>query len=174
MHDDWSTRLMTVPMTSPEEFVVADPASLAECCARLRETTVLGFDTEFVGEDTYEPSLCLIQVSTPTSLCLIDPLSAGPLDAFWQLLVDPARTVIVHAGREEIRMCRRWSGKAPTNWFDLQVAAGLVGLTYPLGHGALVYQLLGQRLTKAETLTEWRHRPLSSAQVSYAFDDVRY
>src|SRR5439155_1766130 len=91
-----------------------------------------------------------------------------------KLLVDPARTVIVHAGREEIRMARRWSGQAPANWFDLQVAAGLVGLTYPLGHGALVYQLLGHRLTKAETLTEWRHRPLSSAQLSYAFDDVRY
>ncbi|HZZ81181.1 MAG TPA: HRDC domain-containing protein [Gemmataceae bacterium] len=161
-------------MDPVEEFVVVDPASLAECCARLRETTCLGFDTEFVGEDTYEPSLCLIQISTPTFLCLIDPLSAGPLDDFWKLLVDPARTVIVHAGREEIRMCRRWSGVAPTNWFDLQVAAGLVGLAYPLGHGALVYQLLGQRLTKAETLTEWRHRPLSSAQVSYAFDDVRY
>jgi ribonuclease D len=161
-------------MNPLEEFVVADPASLVECCARLAETTVIGFDTEFVGEDTYEPSLCLIQVSTPTALCLIDPLSAGPLDAFWRLLVDPARTVIVHAGREEIRMCRRWSGQAPTNWFDLQVAAGLVGLTYPLGHGALVYQLLGHHLTKAETLTEWRHRPLSSAQLSYAFDDVRY
>jgi ribonuclease D len=157
-----------------EEFVVADPASVAACCARIGESSVIGFDTEFVGEDTYEPSLCLIQVSTPTALCLIDPLSAGPLEAFWRLLVDPARTVIVHAGREEIRMCRRWSGEAPTNWFDLQIAAGLVGLTYPLGHGTLVYQLLGHQLTKAETLTEWRHRPLSSAQISYAFDDVRY
>ncbi len=71
-------------------------------------------------------------------------------------------------------MCRRWSGEAPTNWFDLQIAAGLVGLTYPLGHGPLVYQLLGHHLTKAETLTEWRHRPLSSAQIGYAYDDVRY
>lgn len=161
-------------MNPLEEFVVADTASLAECCARIGATCVIGFDTEFVGEDTYEPSLCLIQVSTPTALCLIDPLSAGPLDAFWRLLVDPQRTVIVHAGREEIRMCRRWSGAAPANWFDLQVAAGLVGLTYPLGHGALVYQLLGHYLTKAETLTEWRHRPLSAAQISYAFDDVRF
>jgi ribonuclease D len=161
-------------MNPLQEFVVADPASLVECCARIGASSVIGFDTEFVGEDTYEPSLCLIQVSTPTALCLIDPLSAGPLEAFWRLLIDPARTVIVHAGREEIRMCRRWSGEAPTNWFDLQVAAGLVGLTYPLGHGTLVYQLLGHQLTKAETLTEWRHRPLSSAQISYAFDDVRY
>lgn len=161
-------------MAPLEEHVVADPISLADCCARISKANVIGFDTEFVGEDTYEPSLCLIQVSTPTELCLIDPLAAGPLDAFWRLLIEPERTVIVHAGREEIRMCRRASGQAPANWFDLQIAAGLVGLPYPIGHGALVYQLLGQYLTKAETLTEWRHRPLSSAQIGYAFDDVRY
>lgn len=134
----------------------------------------MGFDTEFVGEETYDPSLCLVQVSTDDALYLIDPLSAGPLDAFWQILLDPARTVVVHAGREEIRMARRLGGKAPTNWFDLQIAAGLVGLAYPMGHGALVYQLLGIQLSKAETLTEWRHRPLSPSQISYAFDDVRF
>ena len=161
-------------MSSHEEIVVADPQTLVACCARLRETTVLGFDTEFVGEETYEPSLCLIQIATPDTLYLVDPLGTGPLDAFWQLLVEPTRTVVVHAGREETRMCRRGSGKIPENWFDLQVAAGLVGLHYPLGHAALVYQLLGIQLSKGETLTEWRHRPLTPAQISYAFDDVRY
>src|SRR3954453_6709148 len=115
-----------------EEIVVADPHTLAECCAQLARTAHLGFDTEFVGEDTYEPSLCLIQISTDDALYLIDPLSSGPLDAFWLLLLDPARTVVVHAGREETRMARRFGGATPSNWFDLQVAAGLVGLNYPL------------------------------------------
>jgi ribonuclease D len=161
-------------MARLEEIVVADAAALAECCAVLRETTVLGFDTEFVGEETYEPSLCLLQVSTTDALYLIDPLSAGPLDAFWALLADPKRTVVVHAGREEARLCKRLSGQAPANWFDLQIAAGLTGLSYPLGHGPLVYQVLGVSLTKADTLTEWRHRPLTASQLNYAFDDVRY
>src|SRR5688572_5448838 len=110
-----------------EEIVVADPQSLAECCAQLAQSAQIGFDTEFVGEDTYEPSLCLIQVSTAAALYLIDPLSAGSLDDFWRLLLDASRTVVVHAGREEIRMARRLGGAAPTNWFDLQIAAGLVG-----------------------------------------------
>jgi ribonuclease D len=161
-------------MNSHEEIVVADPPGLAECCARLAATSQLGFDTEFVGEETYDPSLCLIQISTADALYLIDPLSAGPLDAFWPLLVEPARTVIVHAGREEIRLCQRFSGQTPRNWVDLQVAAGLVGLTFPMGHGNLVYQLLGTQLSKAETLTEWRHRPLTPSQIKYAFDDVRF
>lgn len=161
-------------MKTLEQIVVADPLSLRDCCAHLAATTLLGFDTEFVGEETYEPDLCLIQVSTADALFLIDPLTAGPLDAFWKLLVDPARTVVVHAGREETRMCRRQSGSTPSNWFDLQIAAGLVGLNYPLGHGPLIYQLLDIQLSKAETLTEWRHRPLTPAQLDYAFDDVRF
>jgi ribonuclease D len=105
---------------------------------------------------------------------LIDPLSSGPLDAFWNLVVDPGHQVIVHAGREEVRLCRLWTGKTPGNLFDLQLAAGLVGLPYPLGHATLVYQLLGVQLAKGETLTEWRDRPLTKQQVRYAFDDVRF
>jgi ribonuclease D len=62
----------------------------------------------------------------------------------------------------------------PGNLFDLQIAAGLAGLPYPLGHGNLVQQVLGIRLRKGETLTEWRNRPLARAQIRYAYDDVRY
>src|SRR5207244_5555920 len=101
-------------------------------------------------------------------------MTAGPLDAFWDVVVDPAHVVIVHAGREEVRLCHLWSGRTPGNLFDLQIAAGLVGHAYPLGHGAIVAQLLRKSLAKGETLTEWRTRPLNAAQIRYAFDDVRY
>jgi ribonuclease D len=140
----------------------------------LAECRRFGFDTEFVGEDSYHPRLCLIQVACADALYLIDPLSVGPLDVFWSLVVDPANQVVVHAGREEVRLCRLWSGRPPGNLFDLQLAAGLAGLAYPLSHAALVSQLLRVQLPKGETLTEWRTRPLTRAQVRYALDDVRY
>jgi ribonuclease D len=161
-------------MSELREEIVAHPEDLAACCIELAKYPHFGFDTEFVGEDTYHPSLCLVQVATPECLYLIDPLTAGPLDAFWRLIVDPARVVVVHAGREEIRLCRLWTGCTPGNLFDLQLAAGLTGLAYPLGHGTLVHQVLGVQMSKGETLTEWRHRPLTSGQIRYAFDDVRY
>jgi ribonuclease D len=156
------------------EQIVTTPEELGACCEHLAACRRFGFDTEFVGENTYHPHLCLVQVATAERLYLIDPLAVGPIDPFWRLVVDPQNLVVVHAGREEVRLCRLWTGQAPGNLFDLQIAAGLVGLAYPLGAGALIHQLLGVQLAKAETLTEWRDRPLTAAQIRYAFDDVRY
>jgi ribonuclease D len=161
-------------MSELAEQIVRRPDELASCCSYLASCRQFGFDTEFVGEDSYHPHLCLVQVATQERLLLIDPLTAGPLDAFWKLVIDPGNLVVVHAGREEVRLCRLWTGHAPGNLFDLQIAAGLVGLAYPLGHAALVNQLLGAHIPKAETLTEWRDRPLTERQIRYAFDDVRH
>jgi ribonuclease D len=153
---------------------VTRPEELAACCEHLAGCTTFGLDTEFVGENTYHPQLCLVQVATGERRYLIDPFTAGPLDRFWGLVVDPAIRVVVHAGREEVRLCRRWAGRMPENICDLQLAAALIGLHYPIGHGNLVKELLGISLPKMETLTEWRDRPLTRQQIRYAFDDVRY
>jgi ribonuclease D len=158
----------------PTEELITRPDQLAACCDHIATCPVFGFDTEFIGEETFVPELCLLQVATPKRLFVIDPLSVGSLQKFWVLVADSARTVIVHAGREEIRLCQRQSGSLPANLFDLQIAAGLVGYTYPIGHGPLIQQALSVRLHKHETLTNWRQRPLSPQQLEYAFDDVRY
>jgi ribonuclease D len=158
----------------PSEQIVARAEELAACCQHLAENPVIGFDTEFIGEQTFVPQLCLIQVATPERLILIDPLTVGDLAAFWEVVSDPKRTVVAHAAREEIRICQRSCGRLPHGVFDLQVAAGLVGLGYPLGHGPLVGKVLGIRLNKGETLTDWKKRPLTQKQIQYAFDDVRH
>ena len=161
-------------MNRMTETTVSSPDELTALCHDLARCPVIGFDTEFIGERSFVPDLCLLQVATPDQLILIDPLSVGPLAAFWDLVADPARVAIVHSGREEIRMCHRGGGRPPGNVFDLQIAAGMVGLGYPLGAGALIQQVTGERLQKGETLTDWRKRPLTPQQVRYAFDDVRF
>jgi ribonuclease D len=163
-------------MDHPAEIVIADAAALEACCGRVAGCAHVGLDTEFVGEDSFHPHLCLIQLATDQSLYLIDPFAFTDteLRPIWELLADPARLVVVHAGREEVRLCHRAIGRAPGNLFDLQIAAGMIGMVYPVGHGTLVGDLLHKRLAKHETLTEWRTRPLTRSQVRYAFDDVRY
>src|SRR5947209_20485915 len=108
------------------EEIITEPGELAQFCEYLATCSAFGFDTEFVGEDTYHPRLCLVQVATAERLILIDPVTTGPLDAFWKLVVDRDKQVIVHAGREEVRLCRLWTGQTPSGLFDLQIAAGLV------------------------------------------------
>src|SRR5262249_61852863 len=125
----------------PEQLVTR-PQELIACCDYLATCRQFGFDTEFVGEDTYHPRLCLVQVATAERLILIDPLTVGPLDAFWKLVVDPANLVVVHAGREEVRLCRLWTGQTPGNLFDLQIAAVTRGVCYSFGRGTLVRSLL--------------------------------
>lgn len=161
------------PPNYPER-TVADPVALRECLDHLAKCSHVAFDTEFVGEQTYRPELCLVQVATAEQLFLIDPYSCGPLAAFWELIADPGRQVIVHAGREEMRMCTAGIGRPPAHVFDVQIAAGLVGFAYPIGYSGLVQEMLGVRLAKGETLTDWRRRPLTAAQEKYAYDDVRH
>ena len=165
-------RRLTLPPL-PEQ-VVTRPDQLAELCDHLLTQPVVAFDTEFVGEDSYRPDLCLIQVSTPDRLAVIDPLAVGDVDPFWRLLLDPARTTVAHAGREETRLCWHAVGRPPARLFDIQLAAALVGFSFPIGYGGIVQELIGHRTSKAETLTDWRRRPLTPAQMRYAFDDVRF
>ena len=156
------------------ELIVSDATKLSVCVRDLARSPVIGFDTEFVGEDSFRPELCLIQISTADRLYIIDPFACGPLESFWELLHDPNRVVLVHAAREEVRLCRFGSGKVPANLFDTQIAVGFLGHTFPISYGGLVQEILGVRLNKGDTLSDWRRRPLSDSQLRYAFDDVRY
>lgn len=146
---------------------------LHSLCDRLRTSKWIAFDTEFVSEFTYYPELCLIQVATDNDiLAVIDPQPIEDVTPFWQALVEGEHETLVHAGREEIRFCRRAIGADPKHWFDIQLAAGMVGMEYPASYGKLVNRLLRKTLRKGETRTDWRRRPLSPAQIDYALQDV--
>ncbi len=157
----------------PERIVVNDH-DFRGACMHIAKHNLVALDTEFVGEDTYKPEICLVQIATPEELILIDTIKVKNIEPLWKLLVEPHREVVVHAGREEIRLCQLAIGLAPPKLFDIQIAAGLVGFGFPVGIAQLLQQILNKRINKAETLTDWRIRPLTSAQVRYAFDDVRY
>ena len=153
------------------EYIESTKA-LEAYCHELAKHEVIAFDTEFVSEDRYRPQLCLVQVAAGDTLAIIDPLPIGDTQPFWDLLVEPGRTVIAHAAREESRFCYRFTGKPIANLFDTQLAAGFVGMEYPASLGNLVNRLVNKTLPKGETRTNWRHRPLSKDQVTYALHDV--
>ncbi|MEX0585599.1 MAG: ribonuclease D, partial [Pirellulales bacterium] len=155
------------------EFITTDE-QLVQLCHSLAQTDSIAFDTEFVSEHTYRPQLCLIQVAAAGHLAAIDTLAVGDLTPFWGLIVEEGREIIVHAGREEMVFCLDAMKKQPARLFDVQLAAGLIGLEYPAGYGGLVSRLLGVAASKGETRTDWRRRPLSDRQIHYALEDVRH
>ncbi len=155
---------------------IRTPDALAEFCRTLQDAGRFALDTEFVGERTYLPRLCLVQIATPEVIALVDTLAVTNLDPLWQIVADPSIEVVLHAAREDLRLAFFGAGKRlPQNIFDTQIAAGFVGLPlYPLSYARLVEALIGVKLNKGETRSEWDRRPLSPAQLDYARDDVRY
>jgi ribonuclease D len=158
----------------PRETWVATPEALGALAARLRAAGRFGFDTEFVSEETFDPVLCLAQLATADALILVDPLAVGDLAPLWEVVNDPAVEVVMHAAGEDLRIDRLQSGRLPHRVVDVQVAAGLLGYSYPISLGNLAQQALGITLAGGETRTDWRRRPLSPGQLRYALDDVRH
>ena len=153
---------------------IAKPAELSELCSALATAPLIALDTEFVSEDAYRPELCLVQVAGAGRVAIIDPQMAGDMRPFWQMLTEPGHTTVVHAGRQEFQFCLDATGRRPHGWFDVQIAAGFIGLEYPAAYSTLLAKLLGCTLNKAETRTDWRRRPLSARQIEYAVQDVAY
>ncbi len=154
--------------------LITSAEGLHDLATHLREVGRFGFDTEFVSEDTFEPSLCLIQVASTERIVVVDPLAVPDLGPFWDVVLDPEVEVIMHAMGEDMRICRFQTGRVPDRLFDVQLAAGLVGYGYPMGLARLAQQLLGANLASGESRTDWRKRPLSPEQIRYALDDVTY
>ena len=162
-------------MRDSDSFVhITDNIQLQEFCERSYESEIIGFDTEFVSENRYRPELCLIQVATDTEIAIIDTMSVDELSPFWKLLTTGDQITVVHAAREEFLFCFRGCQARPKKMFDIQLASGFIGLDYPASYGNLVSQLLGISISKGETRTDWKRRPLSDNQIAYAIGDVEH
>lgn len=162
------------PAFAAEPVIIDRQQQLGELCDRCRAEGRFGFDTEFVMEDRYGSEVCLIQVATGTTVAIIDPFLGLKLEELWELVGDDQVETVVHAGQEDLSLSVQHTGRIPRRVFDLQIAAGLVGLDFPISLQRLVQGTLHVRVHKSKTLTNWRRRPLTAAQIRYAAEDVVY
>lgn len=133
----------------------------------------VALDTEFIREKTYYPQIALVQLERHGEILLVDPLAVGAAEPLRRLLRSPALK-IMHSPSEDLQTLKRAYGTLPRPMFDTQVAAALAGIGSGLGYQALIEKLLGIRLEKGETRSDWLRRPLSESQLHYAADDVRH
>jgi ribonuclease D len=166
--------LPDVDATISRPALIATDDGLREFCASARGAAFLALDTEFVRVRTYYPELCLIQVATPERLACIDTLAGASLEPLLDLLHDPVAQKVMHAARQDLELFYLLDQRLPGPLFDTQIAAALLGYDEQIGYGKLVESLLGIRLDKAHTRTDWSERPLSREQLAYAAEDVSH
>lgn len=155
-------------------MLIQTARELEDFVERASGESVVAVDTEFLRERTFYPKLCLVQVGTATEQVAIDVLAIQDLGPLKELLTNPAITKVFHACSQDIEILAHRLGAVPGPVFDTQVAAAFLGHRMQMGYGALVEAYCDVRLPKAESLTDWSHRPLDPEQLTYAEDDVRF
>jgi ribonuclease D len=161
------------PAAAGAAALIRDAAALAGFAAAATDTNMIGIDTEFMRERTYYAQLCLLQIALPAGSAAIDTLALADLAALRPLMAAGGVRKVLHAARQDLEVLWPAIG-ALTGVYDTQVAAALTGLPPQIGYADLVERLLGVRLHKSQTRTDWTRRPLSPEQIAYALDDVRY
>lgn len=169
------------PLRNTPDMLAANPFSLIQddeqflqLCTALGAETHLAIDTEFVRESTYYPQFCLLQVASPQGTYCIDPLKLNSLAPLTTLLENPNVSLALHSARQDLEVLLQSTGRLPRQILDTQIAAALTGFHEQIGYAALVEEILGLSLSKEQTRTDWSRRPLTSAQLHYAADDVIY
>jgi len=146
---------------------------LADFCDQLNSSPVLAIDTEFVRERTYYHKLGLIQVSDGTHCAAIDPIHISNLEPFLNLVRNQNTVKVFHAARQDLEILHRLCDGVIQPVFDTQIAASVVGWGSQISFAKIVNKVLGKKIDKSETYTDWCRRPLSERQIEYALDDVR-
>lgn len=149
--------------------MLEDVGSIA---ADLDDSHCIGLDTEFMREKTFFAELCLVQISTKKEIYCIDPLAATDMPLFWSSAMQTPW--VVHSARQDIEVIYQAAKRMPTQLFDTQIAAGLLGYAPQMGYATLVSELFDVEIPKSHTRADWSRRPLSDAVMQYAAEDVEY
>jgi ribonuclease D len=155
--------------------ILTTTEALERACATLARSDFVTIDTEFIRETTFWPELCLIQMASPELAVIVDPLAHGiERKSFFEMIEDASVTKVFHAARQDIEIIFHMGGLIPHPIFDTQVAAMVCGFGDSVSYDQLVSRMTGTHLDKSSRFTDWRRRPLSEKQLTYALADVTY
>ena len=148
--------------------------SLDELVSALEHEKTIGIDTEFVRTRTYFPKLCLIQIASTNTMSCIDCLADLDMSKLWSLIYSQDIEKILHSGSQDLEIFYMINKTLPSNMFDTQIAASLLGYPTQIGIKNLLIEELGISISKSETRSDWSKRPLDLKQIEYALEDVNH
>jgi len=154
--------------------LIESSAALASLCDELKTQDCIAVDTEFARDRSYYPHLGLVQIAGDGRIACVDPLAFDAKPLLSELLFNDAITKVFHACLQDLEVLELTLGKKPCPLFDTQLASALMTEDHQISYASLVNEELDVHLPKSETRTDWLKRPLTTAQLDYAADDVRY
>jgi ribonuclease D len=169
---DQETELLTTPIDGVPALV-STPKALQETIDALRAGTgPVAVDAERAHGFRYSQRAYLIQLRRAGSgTHLVDPIAFGqPADLSRLGAAVSDGEWVIHAANQDLR-CLYEVGLVPKALFDTELAARLLG--YPrVALGTMIEELLGVRLLKEHSASDWSHRPLPEEWLIYAALDV--
>ena len=157
----------------PPPIWVAKPAAFQTMVDRLKSQPALAVDTESNSLYVYHEQVCLIQISTPSTDYLIDPLALADLSALGPLLADARVLKVFHGAEYDLITLYRDFGFAVANLFDTMWASRILG--WPAHGLADLLQIhFGVTVDKRYQRSNWAIRPLPPEQLDYARLDTHY
>ncbi len=154
--------------------LITDDRALKAFCEQASQTSAIAVDTEFVRTRTLYPILGLIQLYDGQSLVLVDPQKIDDFAPLVALMENESVVKVLHSCSEDLETFWHSLKVVPRPLFDTQFAACLLNKGATLGYANLVELMLGVKLDKGESRTDWTARPLSPEQCQYAANDVLY
>ncbi len=149
---------------------IDDNSELEQLILSINDSDEVAFDSEFERVNTFYPKPALFQLQINTQYYLIDMKEISNYGVFVGLL----NRIILHSGSEDLEILFNLNQQLPQHIFDTQIAASLCGYGLHFSYQNIVKELLGIELSKAHSRSDWMKRPLSSAQIQYAIEDVVY
>jgi ribonuclease D len=170
--EDQETELLTTPSDGVPPIVTTREALQRTITALRAGTGSVAVDAERAHGFRYSQRAYLIQLRRAgAGTHLIDPISFGqPADLSSLGAAISEAEWVIHAANQDLR-CLYEVGLVPTTLFDTELAARLLG--YPrVALGTMIEELLGVRLLKEHSASDWSSRPLPTEWLIYAALDV--
>jgi ribonuclease D len=152
--------------------VIEDELALFALCERIASVERVALDTEFHNERSYAARLMVVQLVVGDEVALVDPLRVKALEPLALALTE--KTIVGHALQSDLKIFADRFDRLPHRAFDTQLAAAFCGYGMAISLADLVSDLVGIRLRKSQTVSDWSTRPLSAQQIDYLVDDVRH
>jgi ribonuclease D len=153
--------------------VIETSSQFGEMIEQLSHAQHIAVDTESNSFYAYYERICLIQISTPTSDYVLDPLSLKDLGPLGKILAEPNIEKIFHAASNDVLGLKRDFQFKVETLFDTAIACKLLGYKQ-LGLAKILEQHFGVVLNKKWQRYDWGKRPLRQEQIDYASLDTHY